>query len=256
MSVEPTRIASAPASSAAAPCARDSIAALGDDDAVARRRARRARAARARSIAKVARSRALIPIDRRVERDRALELLRVVRLDERVEPELVGARQQLARRARRRGRAAGAARRRRRPRAARAQLVLGREESLREQRQRRSPRARRAGRRQVPPKRSSTSIETAAAPARSYAARERGRVGVGPQVAGRRRAALDLGDRGEPGPASASREAPISRHLAARTRRARRAARRRRPSRPPRARARAPRAGRRRDPPPRSRRPR
>ncbi len=50
-----------------------------------------------------------------------------------------------------------------------AQLLLGREEALREQRQRLSLRARRAGRRCVPPKRSSTRTEMALAPPRSYA---------------------------------------------------------------------------------------
>ena len=84
----PTSTASAPASSAAAPCARDSIPRLGDRRRGRAARARRGRAARAGRSRTSTRSRALIADHRRVERDRALELLRVVRLDERVEPEL------------------------------------------------------------------------------------------------------------------------------------------------------------------------
>ena len=91
ISAEPTRIASAPASSAAAPCARVWIAALGDDDAVVREIVALSdevelRAAVDREGGEVAR----VDADhRRAERDRALELGGVVRLDERVEAELV-----------------------------------------------------------------------------------------------------------------------------------------------------------------------
>ena len=50
-----------------------------------------------------------------------------------------------------------------------------------------------------PAKRSSTSTETAAAPARSNSPGQSSRIGIRAQVAGRRRAALDLGDRSETG---------------------------------------------------------
>ena len=104
ISVEPTSTAFAPASSAAAACARVSMPL-----SAITTRSRGARATSsscaARSIANVAEVARVDPDDRRVERDRARELVRVVRLDERVEPERVGRAHQLARRARRRGRA-------------------------------------------------------------------------------------------------------------------------------------------------------
>ena len=92
----------------------------------------------------------------------------------------------------------------------------------------------------VPPKRSSTRIETAAAPLAPNALRERGRIGVRPQVAGGRRATLHLGDRAQAALRRAQsrkrpiRRAPPRRGSAARRRRARRGAPRRCPSRRPR----------------------
>ena len=91
ISAEPTRIASAPASSAAAPCARVWIAALGDDD---RSAGQRGSATRSSCVAAVDRERREVarvdPDHRRPQPRGAGELVRVVRLDERVEPELVG----------------------------------------------------------------------------------------------------------------------------------------------------------------------
>ena len=90
ISVEPTSIAFAPASSAAAPCAR-----------VCDRRTRRSRSGRAAHAASSASWRAAVDLERRevagvdadhgrAERGRARELVGVVRLDERVEPERSG----------------------------------------------------------------------------------------------------------------------------------------------------------------------
>ena len=117
--------------------------ALGDDDPIARRRATSSSCAR-RSIANVERSRALIPI-RRAERDRALELVRR-RAPRRECPcrapraaAISVARRRVVEVAKEQQRRVGARL------ARRAQVVLGREEALREQRQRR----RRARRSQV-----------------------------------------------------------------------------------------------------------
>ena len=108
--------------------------ALGDHDAIRGRSRRRARAAPARSIEKVARSRALIPITGASRPYGARELVRVVRLDEGVEAEVARGVEQAPRRLvvevaqdEERGVGSGLARR--------PQVVLCREEPLREQRQ-------------------------------------------------------------------------------------------------------------------------
>ena len=88
ISAEPTRIASAPGELGCRALGARVDAGLGDDDPVARRRARRARAAPRGRSGTSTRSRALIPITGASESDRAVELLGVVRLDEGVEPEL------------------------------------------------------------------------------------------------------------------------------------------------------------------------
>ena len=167
-----------------------------------------------------------MPIGSASEPTARVELVGVVRLDERVEAELGRAAPSAPRRGRRRGRAGAGARRRRPPRAAR--------------------RAR--------PPRGRTPWRAAAAPSPARAAREivdraaealvdedrdrgracplerrgeRGRIGVRPQVARRRRAALDLGDRGQPRRGERVPEPPTTPPPAriARTRSARRAAR-------------------------------
>ena len=94
MSAEPTRIASAPASSAAAPCAREAIAALGDDDPVARRlRDERQLGA---PVDLEGREVAGVDPDRlRVEPNGPLQLLGVVSFHERVELELAGGAEEL-----------------------------------------------------------------------------------------------------------------------------------------------------------------
>ena len=128
-----------------------------------------------------------------------------MRLDERLEPELGGGVEQPPRRrvvevAQQQQRRVGA-------RVARgAQVLLGREEPLREQRQRR----RRARRTQVVPRAAEALVDEDRDRGRAGAlvrGGERCRIGVGTQVAGRRRAALHLGDRGQPGPAQRVREA-------------------------------------------------
>ena len=75
MSAVPTRIASAPGELGGCALRARVDAALGDDDAVARDAARRARAARARSISKLPRSRAFTPTISAPSCDRAVELL-------------------------------------------------------------------------------------------------------------------------------------------------------------------------------------
>ena len=132
------------------------------------------------------------------ERDPALELGCVVRLDERVEAEALGDAAAAAPSRRRRGRGGGGARRRRPPPSRSRRCSSVEKKPLASSG---AVVAARAARRSshVPPKRSSTSTEIAAAPARGVGGRDHGRVGVGPQVAGRRRAALDLGDRAEAG---------------------------------------------------------
>ena len=143
-------------------------AALGDDDAIARS---------ARDEVELR-----LPVDperaeiSRVEADRIrsqphgpLELGGVVRLDQRVEPELGGTRQQpprllvveVAQEEERRVRSGLAHL---------AEILLAREEPLREQRKRGRRRGQRGDRRPIRAKRSSTRIDTAAAPARSNAA--------------------------------------------------------------------------------------
>ena len=195
ISVEPTSTASAPASSAAAPWARAAIALSATTTRSRGARSTSSSCAR-RSIAKVARSRALIPIGSAPSSTARCELVGVVRLDERVEPELARGRHQLVAPARRRGRAAAAARRRRRGRAAARARPRSEKNPFASSgtslADRAAPRSA-----SVPPKRSSTRIETARAPARSNAAASAAGSASGPQVAGRGRAPLDLGDRGE-----------------------------------------------------------
>ena len=171
-------------------------AALGDDEAVARCAGDELELVRAVDAER--REVAGVDADRPARREpsRVAARLRVVGLDERVEAELCRVCEQV------RGRrvvevaqdekdSVGACL------AQLAQLLLRREEALAEQRQRRSRRARRAGRRSCPPKRSSTSTEIAAAPACAYCGGELAGSASGAQVAGRRRAALDLGDRAQ-----------------------------------------------------------
>ena len=170
-------------------------AALRDDDAVARRTGDELELLGAvdlegREIARVD------PDHRRVEGDGTLELVGVVRLDERLEAE------------RRRGvqeapsggvvEVAQEEQRRVGARLARGAQIVPRS--------RRSPSraaaaraAARAARRSshVPPKRSSTRIETAAAPARSYAAASAAGSASGRRSPGGRRASLHLRDRGQ-----------------------------------------------------------
>ena len=131
-----------------------------------------------------------------------VELGGVVRLDERVEPECLGLAHQRARRSRRRGRAGSAARRRRLPRAAVRRSSGGREEALGEQRQRgRRPRGP-----EVVPGSGEPLVDEhrhRPRPGALVGARDLGRPRR-PQVAGRRRAALELRDRPEPGPSAST----------------------------------------------------
>ena len=137
------------------------------------------------------------PDHRCFEGGRAFELLRVVRLDERVEPEVAGAAHQLG------GlRVVEVAEKEQdgvRARLLRRPQVLGRrEEALCEQRQ---PRRRARGT-QVVPVAAEALVDEHRDGGRSGAlvgGGEPGGVGVGADVAERRRAALELGDRGEPG---------------------------------------------------------
>ena len=196
MSVEPTRIASAPASSAAAPCARDSMplsaTTTRSRGAPSRRgELRRAVDPKRREVPRVDAD------DGRTERHSALELLRVVGFDERVEAERRGRLQERAYRrvvevAQQEERRIGACF------ARRAQMLLRREEPFREERERRG-RPRGA---QVVPRAAEALVDEDRRRGRAgplVRGSERSRVGVGPKVARRRRAALHLRDRGQAG---------------------------------------------------------
>ena len=202
ISVVPTRTASAPASSAAAPCARDSIP---DSATITRSRGARATSSSCPrlSIEKSARFARVDPDHLRAERDRALELRLVVRLDERVEPELsrVGVQ---------RGRTLVVEVAQEQEHGVRAgelrleQLQLLGEEALREQRHvRRGPR-----RLHVRERAAEALVDEDRDCGRARALERNGeldRVGARAQVSGGRRAPLHLGDRTETGRCAALR---------------------------------------------------
>ena len=218
MSVEPTRIASAPASSAAAPWARDSIP-LSAMTTRSRGALATSRSCSVRSISNVARSRALIPMTGARSATARSSSSRVVGLDERLEPEIGGGREEsrhlvvveIAQQQERRIRAGLACR---------AQVVGAREEALREQRQR----GRGARRAQVVPRAAEALVDEdrdRSRPARSYAAAI-----VAGSASGRRSPAdgerrLTSAIAVSPGRASASANRPIT-GIVARTRRAQR----------------------------------
>ena len=202
MSVEPTRIASAPASSAAAPCARDSIP-LSAITTRSRGAPATSSSCARRSMRNEDRSRALIPITgapsatARSSSCASCASTSVSRPRRAATPN--SSRTAASSRSRRSSSTASAP----------ASRAVTRCSSVEKKPFARSGTAddERAARRSshVPPKRSSTRIDTAAAPALSYAAASARRVGLGSQVAGGRRAPLDLGDRRE----ARAREAPL-----------------------------------------------
>ena len=195
ISVEPTSIAFAPASSAAAPWARVSIADSATTIAVPRHPREQLELAAAVELERgqVAR----VDADhRRPQRDRALELVGVVRLDERVDAERARLAHQphaghVVEVAQQKQRGVGA-------RLGRGAQVLGRaEEALRDQRQR----GRRARRAKVVPGAAEAVVDEHRHRPRAVllvGARDRDHVPSGPQVAGRGRAPLELGNRSEP----------------------------------------------------------
>ena len=169
--------------------------ALGDDDAIPRRVGdeRELRA----SVDSEGLEVACVDPDRvGAERDSALELAGIVRLDERVHPELPGVGLQPARlvvaevaEKQEDGIGSGLPELR--------QLVLGGEEALGEQRQRgRCPRGAKIGDRAGEP--IVDENRDGGCAGRLERRRQPGGIGVRPQVACRRRPALDLGDRGQP----------------------------------------------------------
>ena len=161
-------------------------------------RVRRARAARARSIANVAEVARVDADHRRVERDGARELVRVVRLDERVEPERVGAapcssRGGASSRSRRSSSAASAPASRASRRCSGVEKKpLASSGSVASPRAPRAgrPTSRRSARRRAPTSRVRRPLRSARATC--------GDVAVRAKVARRRRAPLELRDRAEP----------------------------------------------------------
>ena len=195
ISAEPTRIASAPASSAAAPCARVCTPLSATTTASCR--------AQSRNELELC---AAVDLERRqvarvdadhlgAERDRAVQLVGVVRLDERLEPELARVREQG-------GRALVVDVAQDHERGVRArdlelqQLELLGEEALGEQRRsRRRPRGL-----EIVDRAAEALVDEDRDRSRAGVgelSREPGGIGVRPQVSGRGRAALDLGDRAE-----------------------------------------------------------
>ena len=234
------KTAFAPASSASAACARDSIA-LSAIRIRSRGASARSRSWARRSMRNVPRSRALIPITGASSATARCELVRVVRLDERVEAERLclakqrggGGVVEVAQDQQRGVGAAVAHSRRGRPGAEKKPFASSGSDV-----------AARAARRSSsePPKRCVDEHRHRAGAGSVVALGHRGDVAVRPQVARRRRAALELGDRAEAG---WRRARPRTSYPPAwRTRRAARAARLRRPSREPRGRPRARRADR------------
>ena len=197
MSAVPTRIASAPATSAAAPCARRVDAALGDHDA--RPRGARDELELRRAVDRERLQVARVDPDRvGAESDRAVELRRRVRLDERVHPELGrpalecrDARVVEVAQQQEDGVGTGAAQL--------LELLRAGEEALGEQ----GEAGRGAGRAEVVDRAAEALVDEDGDRGRAGALEgrgERGRLGVRPEVARRGGAALDLRDRREPGP--------------------------------------------------------
>ncbi len=194
MSVEPTRIASAPASSAAAPCARGFDAALGDDDAVARDA--RHQVELGSPVDPEARQVAGVHADHgRAEPNGPFELVGVVRFDEDVQPELGRVRKEPGRGgvveiAEEQERGVG-------PCVARClEVFAGGEEALGEERDA----ARGAGSPQVVPRSSEATVDEDRDSCGSrglVSGRQLRRIGVRPEVTGRGRAPFDLGDPAE-----------------------------------------------------------